>query len=69
MGALAAGKLHMFLAIDRVSRFTHVGFHEPPAPPQDPPLRSVVAAFPYQTSRPLPQRLARRIRDPCTTEA
>ena len=25
---LAAGKLHMFLAIDRVSKFTYVEFHE-----------------------------------------
>ena len=47
MCALAVGKLHMFLAIDRVSRFTYVGFHEHANTTTGPAfLRSVVAAFP-----------------------
>jgi transposase InsO family protein len=46
---LAAGKLHMFLAIDRVSKFTYVEFHEHANTTTGPAfLRSVVAAFPYQ---------------------
>jgi transposase InsO family protein len=46
---LAAGKLRMFLAIDRVSKFTYVEFHEHANTTTRPAfLRSVVAAFPYQ---------------------
>ena len=46
---LAAGKLHMFLAIDRVSKFTYVEFHEHANTTTGPAfLRNVVAAFPYQ---------------------
>jgi transposase InsO family protein len=46
---LAAGKLRMFLAIDRVSKFTYVEFHEAANTTTGPAfLRNVVAAFPYQ---------------------
>ncbi len=46
---LADGKLHMFLAIDRVSKFTYVEFHERANTTTGPAfLRSVVAAFPYK---------------------
>ena len=46
---LAAGKLRMFLAIDRVWKFTYVEFHEHANTTTGPAfLRSVVAAFPYQ---------------------
>ena len=45
----ADGKLHMFLAIDRVSKFTCVEFHERANTTTGPAfLRSVVAAFPYR---------------------
>ena len=45
----AEGKIHMFLAIDRVSKFVHVEFH----PTADMAtgaqfMRGVVAAYPYQ---------------------
>ena len=46
---LAAGKLHMFLAIDRVSKFTYVEFHEHANTTTGPAfLRNVVVAFPYR---------------------
>jgi hypothetical protein len=46
---LAEGKLHMFLAIDRVSKFTYVEFHEQATKLIGAAfLRSVVAAFPYK---------------------
>ena len=46
---LAAGKLHMFLAIDRVSKFTYVEFHEHANTTTGPAfLRNAVAAFPYR---------------------
>lgn len=45
---LADGKLHMFLAIDRVSKFTHVAFFEAATKMNGAAfLREVVAAFPY----------------------
>jgi transposase-like protein len=46
---LAEGKLHMFLAIDRVSKFTYVEFHERADTTTGPAfLRSAVEAFPYK---------------------
>jgi transposase-like protein len=46
---LATGKLHMFLAIDRVSKFTYVEFHEHANTTTGPAfLRNAVAAFPYR---------------------
>jgi hypothetical protein len=46
---LAEGKLNMFLAIDRVSKFTYVEFHENVGKMYGAAsLRGVVAAFPYQ---------------------
>jgi len=46
---LADGKLHMFLAIDRVSKFTYVEFHTQANTTTGPRfLRGVVAAFPYK---------------------
>ena len=46
---LANGKLHMFVAIDRVSKFTYVEFHEGADTTSGPAfLRSVVAAFPFR---------------------
>src|SRR3954467_4121367 len=46
---LAAGKLHMFLAIDRVSKFTYVEFHQHANTTTGPAfLRNAVAAFPYR---------------------
>lgn len=46
---LASGKLPMFLAIDRVSKFTYVEFHGSANTTSGPAfLRSVVAAFPYR---------------------
>ncbi len=46
---LQASKLHMFLAIDRVSKFTYVEFHDSADATTGPAfLRSVVAAFPYK---------------------
>lgn len=46
---LSDGKLHMFLAIDRVSKFTYVEFHDQANTTTGPAfLRSVVAAFPYK---------------------
>ena len=45
---LAEGKLHMFLAIDRVSKFTYVEFHERANTLTGPAfLQGAVAAFPY----------------------
>jgi len=45
----AEGKLVMFLAIDRVSKFTYVEFHEHAGKMQGAAfLRSVVEAFPYR---------------------
>lgn len=45
----ANGKLVMFLAIDRVSKFTYVEFHEHAGKMEGSAfLRKVVAAFPYQ---------------------
>jgi transposase InsO family protein len=45
---LAEGKLHMFLAIDRVSKFTHVAFFEAATKMNGAAfLREVIAAFPY----------------------
>jgi transposase len=47
---LAEGKLHMFLAIDRVAKFVHVGFHDANTKANGAAfLREVVAAFPYRT--------------------
>src|ERR1700675_4646111 len=44
----ADGKLVMFLAIDRVSKFTYIEFHEHAGKMQGAALlRNVVAAFPY----------------------
>src|SRR5215217_4338762 len=46
---LAQGRLHMFLAIDRVSKFTHVAFFEAANKVNGAAfLREVVAAFPYR---------------------
>ena len=46
---LAEGKLNMFLAIDRVSKFTYVEFHEDAGKMSGAAfLRSVVGAFPYR---------------------
>src|SRR5215212_9805384 len=46
---LAEGKLFMFLAIDRVSKFTHVAFFEANTKANGAAfLREVVEAFPYQ---------------------
>ena len=46
---LADGKLHMFLAIDRVSKFTYVEFHEHADTTTGAAfLRNVVVAFPYR---------------------
>jgi transposase-like protein len=45
----ADGKLHMFLAIDRVSKFTFVAFYENAGMMNGAAfLRSVIEAFPYQ---------------------
>jgi transposase InsO family protein len=45
---LAEGKLHMFLAIDRVSKFTHVAFFDAATKMNGAAfLREVVAVFPY----------------------
>jgi transposase InsO family protein len=45
---LAEGKLHMFLAIDRVSKFTHVAFFDANTKANGAAfLREVVEAFPY----------------------
>jgi transposase-like protein len=45
----ADGKLIMFLAIDRVSKFTYVEFHDSAGKTEGAAfLRNVVAAFPYQ---------------------
>src|SRR5215210_1536019 len=45
---LAEGKLHMFLAIDRVSKFTHVAFFEAATKINGAAfLREVLAVFPY----------------------
>src|SRR3954447_22137888 len=45
---LGEGKLHMFLAIDRVSKFTHVAFFEAATKMNGAAfLRAVVAVFPY----------------------
>jgi hypothetical protein len=45
----ADGKLIMFLAIDRVSKFTYVEFHDSAGKMEGSAfLRNVVAAFPYQ---------------------
>src|SRR5215210_5952920 len=46
---LAEGKLHMFLAIDRVTKFTHVAFYDANTKMNGAAfLREVVAAFPYR---------------------
>jgi len=46
---LTEGKLHMFLAIDRVSKLTYVEFHEAADTSTGPAfLSGVVAAFPYR---------------------
>jgi transposase-like protein len=46
---LAEGKLHMFLAIDRVTKFTHVAFFDANTKANGAAfLREVVAAFPYR---------------------
>jgi transposase InsO family protein len=46
---LAEGKLHMFLAIDRVTKFVHVAFHDANTKANGAAfLREVVAAFPYR---------------------
>jgi hypothetical protein len=45
---LAEGKLHMFLAIDRVTKFVHVGFFDANTKMNGAAfLRAVVEAFPY----------------------
>ena len=45
---LAEGKLHMFLAIDRVSKFTHVAFFDAATKMKGAAfLREVIAVFPY----------------------
>jgi transposase-like protein len=45
---LAEGKLHMFLAIDRVSKFTYVAFFDAATKMNGAAfLREVIAAFPY----------------------
>ena len=45
---LAEGKLHMFLAIDRVSKFTHVAFYDAATKMNGAAFRrEVVAVFPY----------------------
>jgi transposase-like protein len=46
---LASGKLHMFLAIDRTSKFTYVEFHDCTKMLNGAAfLENVIAAFPYQ---------------------
>src|ERR687890_590118 len=46
---LAQGKLFMFLAIDRVSKFVHVAFHDANTRMNGAAfLRDVIAAFPYR---------------------
>ena len=46
---LASGKLHMFLAIDRVSKFTYVEFHDRTKMLNGAAfLENVIAAFPYK---------------------
>jgi len=46
---LAEGKLFMFLAVDRVSKFVHVGFHDANTKMNGAAfLREVVEAFPYR---------------------
>src|ERR687886_1268713 len=46
---LAEGKLHMFLATDRVSKFTHVAFYDANTKMNGAAfLREVVEAFPYR---------------------
>jgi transposase-like protein len=46
---LSEGKLHIFLAIDRVSKLTYVEFHEAADTSTGPAfLKGVVAAFPYR---------------------
>ena len=48
----AEGKLHMFLAIDRVSKFVYVEFYDSPGKAEGSAfLRGVVKAFPYQIRR------------------
>src|SRR3954454_7105929 len=45
---LAEGKLHMFLAIDRVSTFTHIAFFDAATTMNGAAfLRAVIAVFPY----------------------
>jgi hypothetical protein len=47
---LASGKLHMFLAIDRISKFTYVEFHDRTNMLNGAAfLESVIAAFPYKS--------------------
>ncbi len=46
------GKIHMFLAIDRVSKFVYVEFYDSPGKVEGSGfLRGVVKAFPYQIRR------------------
>jgi len=48
----AEGVIHMFLAIDRVSKFAYVEFHDSPGKMEGAAfLRGVVQAFPYQIRR------------------
>ena len=45
---LAEGKLHLFLTIDRVSKFTHVAFYDAATKMNGAAfLREVIAVFPY----------------------
>src|SRR3954465_14248135 len=48
---LAAGKLHMFLAIDRVSKFTYVEFHEHANTTTGPARRSASVSYPLSPCR------------------
>ena len=49
---LAVGKLNMFLAIDRVSKFTHVEFHESAGKMNGAAfLENVVKVFPKEQER------------------
>jgi transposase len=58
---LAQGKLHMFLAIDRVSKFTHVAFFDAANKMNGAAfLREVVAAFPYAIHTVLTDNALRR---------
>src|SRR3954467_2706707 len=58
---LAEGKLHLYLAIDRVSKFPHVAvFDGAPKRTGAPSLRAVIAGFPYAIHPVLTDNVLRR---------